>query len=588
MGVINYTTQKINALLDKVDKSPEKIENGKTPVFVAGTTRTLDPGMPATANVVSDGVDGSGNPKYRIDFGVPRGLDGGGSGGGGVADSVQWKDVLNKPSWVNSQTKPNYTDSEVGAMPSTTAIPSKTSELTNDSKFVKEESLRTINGQSLYGAGDIKSLEEAPQDGQTYGRCNGQWTAMSGGGSSGGGGGGGNLTITNAETLSAGRGYLFKASADKSTVGTMEPVPLASQTSDGFLSKEDYVRLKDGTPGVVYNFASSLESLTNDSTKEEIIAELKKANLGEFTEEYWTEDINVAYVISVLANDYIGDQPGSEKMKFYIGNKECLATGAITEPNSGNKRELTFSLSYLTFDGKLKTTTIAVVYNGEATTPQYTFSCRVSVSGDDEYYLSSKLVSIDGTESADDLLKKIGGAEEVKRIADAIYEGKGGKKIYIRPSGMYGKIPVSPTTFIVGSYVSFAVPMTNKGTKLVYIKLTSNPSAKVLYTYGYELRSEVFTLSESSTSDEISKAVGGEAGLRKIIKAAEDGNRFYINATNESIPRVDMMVGSYNVGENGDMAIMFSGQMIYLWNGKGGILAITYTKSSNTFSAALY
>ena len=57
MGVINYTTAKINELLDKIDKAPEKIENGKTPVFVTGTTTTLDPGLSATAEVVQDGVD---------------------------------------------------------------------------------------------------------------------------------------------------------------------------------------------------------------------------------------------------------------------------------------------------------------------------------------------------------------------------------------------------------------------------------------------------------------------------------------------------------------------------------------------------
>lgn len=40
------------------------------------------------------------------------------------------------PSWAKASTKPTYTASEVGALPSTTAIPSKTSDLTNDSGFI--------------------------------------------------------------------------------------------------------------------------------------------------------------------------------------------------------------------------------------------------------------------------------------------------------------------------------------------------------------------------------------------------------------------------------------------------------------------
>lgn len=143
MGVINYTTAKINALLNKVEDAPEKLENGKTPVFITGTTTTLDPGLSATAEVVLAGTDSEGNPQYKINLGVPKGLDGASGGGGGVADSVQWTNVLNKPSWVNSSTKPSYTASEVGALPTGTFIPTKTSELENDSKLI---SYKTYGG----------------------------------------------------------------------------------------------------------------------------------------------------------------------------------------------------------------------------------------------------------------------------------------------------------------------------------------------------------------------------------------------------------------------------------------------------------
>lgn len=184
MGVINKTTEKINELLDKIEDAPDKIENGKTPVFVTGTTTTLDPGMSATAEVVLIGTDPEGNPQYKINIGVPKGLDGTGGSGGGVADSVQWANVLNKPGWVNSATKPTYTASEVGALPEGTKIPTKTSDIENDSGFLTSGGLKTINGESIVGEGDISlsgsgGISDAPKDGKTYGRNNGTWVETS-------------------------------------------------------------------------------------------------------------------------------------------------------------------------------------------------------------------------------------------------------------------------------------------------------------------------------------------------------------------------------------------------------------------------
>lgn len=138
MGQLNFETQEVNDLLQKVKDMPETVKDGKTPVFETGETSTLEPGSKATLEVVRNGDDESGNPKYKINAGIPRGADGEpGSGGGGTADSVQWSKVLNKPTWVDSDTKPKYTASEVGALPAST-------------KF------KTINGQSILGEGDIE------------------------------------------------------------------------------------------------------------------------------------------------------------------------------------------------------------------------------------------------------------------------------------------------------------------------------------------------------------------------------------------------------------------------------------------------
>lgn len=49
---------------------------GKTPQFSMGTATTLEAGSTATATISEDGVDSDGNPKYKINFAIPRGNPG--------------------------------------------------------------------------------------------------------------------------------------------------------------------------------------------------------------------------------------------------------------------------------------------------------------------------------------------------------------------------------------------------------------------------------------------------------------------------------------------------------------------------------
>lgn len=163
MKQLNRPAETINQLLDKVENMPEQVSDGKTPILETGTTTTLEPQQQATSEVVPNGTDESGNPKYLINMGIPRGADGTSSGGGGVADSVDWSNVNNKPQWVDSDTKPKYTADEIGALPSDT-------------------SFKTINGESIKGEGNIEitggsgsGIPEAPSDGFNYTRKNGAW-----------------------------------------------------------------------------------------------------------------------------------------------------------------------------------------------------------------------------------------------------------------------------------------------------------------------------------------------------------------------------------------------------------------------------
>ena len=58
------------------------------------------------------------------------------------------------PSWAKASSKPTYTASEVGALPASTPIPSKTSDLINDSGFITDSSIPYIPES----AGDVGAL----------------------------------------------------------------------------------------------------------------------------------------------------------------------------------------------------------------------------------------------------------------------------------------------------------------------------------------------------------------------------------------------------------------------------------------------
>lgn len=137
MGIINKTTDKINTLLDKIENLPEEGVAGKTPVLEIGFVTTVSAGSSADVNIREGGLDENGNPIYLLDFDIPKGKDGTSTGEGGEPVTIDWDSVLNKPTWVESQTKPTYNAQEVGALPFDT-------------------SFKTINGESILGEGNIE------------------------------------------------------------------------------------------------------------------------------------------------------------------------------------------------------------------------------------------------------------------------------------------------------------------------------------------------------------------------------------------------------------------------------------------------
>ena len=561
MGQLTKTTEKVNELLDKVDGMPETVTDGKTPVLETGTTTTLDPGQNATSEVVANGTDDEGNPKYKLNFGIPKGYDGsGGSGGGGTADSVQWANVLNKPSWVNSSTKPAYTASEVGALPSDTQIPSKTSQLTNDSGFTTSASFKTVNGQSIVGSGNI---------------------VIEGGGGDTPSAGGGNVNVTNGSALRSAGYYAFKPSADGSLDGTFNVIPNASGAVSGLMSKNDYSKLDNMKPVIALPIA--VLEYNAETTSETIEAMLQTA-FGMTTND---AALRFLYTAGSLQWTYNNDF-----QKFYIGDRECMLGGnVVTDGSSATQATLEFS--YVD-GGKLHTVAITMVVSGESGNQTYTYSAKVLESGDDTYYLSDKVYNLTANATHAEILEAFGGEDGLKEAIQALKD-KRELCIYVNILNLTGERINVNASFVRTTILRICYYKGNQNDeRLIHITCNNSDNTqsevKVIYPEGYTLKSEVYALTSSSTSDEISKAVGGEAGLKAIIQAVNDGNRLVIrgdfSSGNGARLNTDVLVNGFGISDNGDMILlMFVGGLDFMNSYYGFFfMIINYTKSSNTFS----
>ena len=143
----------------------QKGDNGKDPVFEQGTTTTLNPGEEAYVEVVPNGNTEEGNPKYTLNFSIPRGQQGAaGTGSGNVyvpgAGLEAGKQYLFKPDTDGSatgtfveytapvipeQVQPDWNATEgKGAILNKPVIPTKTSDLQNDSDYKTGSQIATI------------------------------------------------------------------------------------------------------------------------------------------------------------------------------------------------------------------------------------------------------------------------------------------------------------------------------------------------------------------------------------------------------------------------------------------------------------
>lgn len=520
---------------------PEEGAVGKTPVLETGTTTTLEAGSEATSEVVANGTDESGNPKYKLNFGIPRGADGTGGSGGGTADSVEWKNVLNKPTWVNSSTKPLYTAAEVGALPSTTTIPSKTSELDNDSEYVKSTELKTVNGNSIVGSGNIEisgtgsGIADAPSDGQTYGRKNGDWAAI--------------------------------ASSTGGSVDISDLISRIAQIAEigGTCTDEDYSTLKG------YADNGTVTYINSEGTS--LIINIKNLT-GTIILSYSVEsESSITYaVITVSSSKGVAI---TQKIILPDTNIGSGLLGAYTKPASYSAISKEDSIS--TAIGKLEA---GLGTSGGGS------------SSDGIYYLPTAVLDLDTLATSDEIVTAFGGSDKRTELINAI---KAGKKIYIQGDEIYSSVPVVVYIFFnIVPHMSFIRRRTTISSEIVNIAFGSgNSNINVISTDGYEVNGKVNLLTSSSTTSDISAALGGIDGVKKLKKAIEDGNSIYTTFYSDSSTKITsarLNLSVVIISDESEYAITICGVQgeSYLSMINTGYLYIVYDVASNTFTCERY
>ena len=406
---------------------------------------------------------------------------------------------------------------------------------------------------------------------------------IEGGGGDTPSGDGGNVNVTNGSALQSANYYAFKPSADGSLNGTFNVIPNASGAVSGLMSKENYSKLDDMKP--VWKIPVAVLELTDNSESDEIVTAFGLGLTG--LQGY------VMYGASAIASgEYLNTVP----LKCFIGNRECLLSGSIAE------NAYTLDFNYVD-SGKLKI--ISITCNTSTTQ----FSCKLSESGggaDDTYWLPYNVFNLTENSTKEEVFTMFGGEEEFK----SLWTTNRNKKFYI-PYGTTGEnvnrdqfamsapatvraiLPFGYQLDIISIIPSILLSQRNIIRELTIIfTLGFNDINiiynKTIYPEGYELKPEVYSLTSSSSSEDISTAVGGESGLRNIIQAIKDGNRLVIRGTNDSLGDMtinqDLICNWYEELGNGDIKLMISGIGYGLFGGLAGFVSINYTKSSNTFS----
>ena len=415
-----------------------------------------------------------------------------------------------------------------------------------------------------------------------------------GGGGSSSGGGTGNVNVTNGSGLQKDAYYAFQPSAAGALTGKFATLPYASSTAAGLMSGSDKKKLDAILPTI--DLPSGLKDLTAESTDEQVFdvfaGILTSLNAGVST-NYPNDKPTVGYYSCLIFAMIQTGQDGYD-LHWTLGNNPVSASFEVqaSEETGGQQYPLkgAASFTYIT-SGRLRTVTLTATLNSSGDTATYDFTAEVEESGDDTYWLPSGILDLKAGATHEEILEALGGSINDSRSAIETQ-----KKIYVYNNLLSFDVEIIPVQaklyMIVSLHLRFSIydNIRKEWIDKRILCATGNTAlsyVKEIYPSGYSLSPSLYSLTSSSTTDDISSAVGGESGLKKIIQAVKDGNRLVIRGTIDGIDaQADIPLKSilYQEAENGNLTIAFSYEVFGVMSYFTYYKTIQYTKSSNTFA----
>lgn len=316
----------------------------------------------------------------------------------------------------------------------------------------------------------------------------------------------------------------------------------------------------------------------------------------------------------------LGDKSGEntvltiETGQFYLGDKAYM-TFVLTLNNDSVE-----VVSYQDFQVTKKIVSSCLLYDYQ---PQETYSSitqadsiskaigKLEAAIDSEiYYIPTDVLNLSRTSTKDGFINAFGGdIKNIKAMLDAASSGKMIASRYVNDSlaGNASVIPITLNQFkFAGSFVSMGFYVREDSTsgdlifKQIEFVINSNNdilsySIKILYPNGYYIPIDIITLSEDSTSEQISSAFGGKSGLKNLIYAIQDGNTIITKGfpEDEQYATLKEIIGTYNIQlhiqsydiKSDDSLLINFDMRIFLgvgvaWN----LYVITYDANTDTFS----
>jgi hypothetical protein len=151
------TAKKVYAILKRqISDMESKI---KTPIIYKGTVATTDllplnPSIGDMYNIETKSIYGEAGMNVAWNGTTWDTM-------GAPIDMSMYLKSTDVPEWAKQPFKPEYTAKEVGALPANTKIPSKTSDLENDSEYVSDPDFQSELKKKVNGEGITLSINES-------------------------------------------------------------------------------------------------------------------------------------------------------------------------------------------------------------------------------------------------------------------------------------------------------------------------------------------------------------------------------------------------------------------------------------------